>query len=1114
MALQAQLQAEVDTGGFAASLDVTLTTGSGDLTAISLPDAPTETGDASAALAALDLSALEGPIAGLVSEIGALTGTVPDAAEVISGVTAVLDGIEAVIGGPDGTIEEQLTALVERLSADLKGGEDGRLEAVLRAIEALLSAPEGARLGAAFTAIKSALGADASMPHGFDLADLMAAVRGLIQLLQGLAALETRLEEAERLTGIMAAQLAPQRIARLEGIAEAVIIQGGQDLAAAITALDPSDSAAVAAVMARLRTLSETEANLVRQVTEAMGFGDATLVHLNPDRLAADLDRALEQVRGADVSAIERFMAANAPRLSELVSFDLPDPPDQGLDGLVTEIENRMDEFADAIAALDLSGLTGPLDEAMAAVTAVPAQLAETMTEAAETVRAALEPIRAAVEALPIETVVDALRRVAGLVADLLEALTRLVEVVEDAIDTGANAAITALEAIETGVDTVKANLDTAFGNAVDVVEAVDIDGLLGQVQAGIDALAAEIAKADMAPYFDTASDAIGTAANVVDAVPFALLPDDMEQDVVDAIRPIKQTDVQGEIDGFKNTLGLSDEGLALTKELEDGLAEIQAKIDALIAFVRDDLDPAKAFAHLDPKMADLRAAIAEIHQGIDLSGLRQMFEDAKSQVTALDAAALLAPAETAFDDIVAALNQYAPDQLIAPLDDRVDTLRGQVLEATRLEEIQTRLEELETAAKGILDAVDPVLLEPLIKTEMEAFRNRIEADPRLSLVDGWIVALGGLFSDRAGGAQPRAFRAVAGWVTQGGAQAALDARAAAIAARVTATLTAVQAVDPAALDSRMSGRAAPIQAAIDGTADPVLRGRLQVSFSVQVSVDQLQLIAAPRQAYLDRLNAVSAALQAVAQRGFGEAEAALDRLRGGFSPLAALKAPFVDVIEALGLDGEEPGLGGLLQRLFEVVPPQRLAGLLTPIFAAVRARYDALIESVLDPLQQGVADLIAAINVIDLSPLRDELADIHGDLVERIEALRPSAILAEPLGAFTDAQNTLAAFDPLGAVQALLDELAERADRTVAKLTPSEILAGVIDLHAAIVAEIERLDVTQLMASVFDQLDRLAIQVSEGLDETAESFRDLQDALPDQVGSTSVSASVSVQAA
>jgi hypothetical protein len=1110
--VRARLEAEIDGGALAAGLEATLSTGSADLTAIALPDAANENADARAALGALDLSALEEPVARLVGEIATVAGTVPDAGKVIAGVSAVLDGVEGIVAGPDGPLADQLDGLVARLSADLTGGGDSRLEGVLRVIEALLSAPEGQRAAAVFATVKAALGADASMPHGFVLDDLMPAARGLIQLLGGLAALETRMEEAARLTGIMAAQLAPDRIARLEGIAAEVIARGGDDLAAAIASLDPADPAAVAAVQARLRALSGAEATLVGTISEAMAFGDATLVHLNPDRLAGDLDRALERVRGADVSAVERLVAANADRLAGLLRFDLPAPPDQGLEGLVSEIESRLQEFADGIAALDLSGLTGPLDDAMAAVTAVPASLADVMARASDGVLEALEPVRAAVEALPIGTVVEALRRLAGLVADLLEALTRLVDAVGDAIDTGATAAISALEAVESGVDSVRADLDAAFAAAVDVVGSVDIDGLVAQVQDNIDALVAEIAKADMAPAFATASGAIGTAADVVDAVPFALLPDDMEQDVVDAIRPIKQTDVQTEIDRFKSTLGLSAEGLALTRELEDGLADIQNRIDELIAFVRDDLDPARAFAHLDPVMADLRTKIAEVHQGIDLSGLRQMFDDARAQVTGLDAAALLAPADAAFDDVLTALNAYAPDALIAPLDARVDAVRDQVLEATRLRDILTRLEEMEGAAKGILDAVDPLMLEPLIRTEMEAFRERLEADPRLSLLDGWIAALGGLASDGPEtGARARAFRAVADWVTQGGARAALDAHAQAVAGRVSATLAAVEAVDPNALAGRLTARAQPIQAAIDATADPALRARLQASFSVQASIGQLTVIAGPRRAYLDRLNGVAADLRAVAGRGFGEAEAAADRLRAGFAPLAALKAPFVGVIDALGLDGPEPGLGHLLQRLFAVLPPERIAGLLTPIFLAVRARYDALVESVTTPLKQGVGDLIAAVETLDLSPLRDALADIHGDLVARVEALRPSALLAEPLAGFQTAQQTLAAFDPLGAVQALLDELAERADRTVAKLTPSEVLAGAVDLHAAIVAEIERLDVTTLMSGVFDELDRLAAQVSTGLDDTAAAFRDLQDALPDRVGSTSVSVSVSV---
>jgi hypothetical protein len=45
----------------------------------------------------------------------------------------------------------------------------------------------------------------------------------------------------------------------------------------------------------------------------------------------------------------------------------------------------------------------------------------------------------------------------------------------------------------------------------------------------------------------------------------------------------------------------------------------------------------------------------------------------------------------------------------------------------------------------------------------------------------------------------------------------------------------------------------------------------------------------------------------------------------------------------------------------------------------------------------------------------------------------------------------------------------------------------------------------------LFEQLDAISAQVDTGLEDTVVAFKRLQDALPSQVGSTSISGSVSV---
>jgi hypothetical protein len=54
-------------------------------------------------------------------------------------------------------------------------------------------------------------------------------------------------------------------------------------------------------------------------------------------------------------------------------------------------------------------------------------------------------------------------------------------------------------------------------------------------------------------------------------------------------------------------------------------------------------------------------------------------------------------------------------------------------------------------------------------------------------------------------------------------------------------------------------------------------------------------------------------------------------------------------------------------------------------------------------------------------------------------------------------------------------------------------------------------LNISALLGPVLDALDNIAVQVDQGLDETVEAFKRLQEALPPPGGGSSGSVSVSV---
>jgi hypothetical protein len=723
-----------------------------------------------------------------------------------------------------------------------------------------------------------------------------------------------------------------------------------------------------------------------------------------------------------------------------------------------------------------------------------------------------LEPLRGAVSALPFGTVLQALRDVAGVIAEVLGRLTAIIGTVQAAIETAAGTAVAGLTALENALDTFKGQLDQVFAQATGIIAAIDLEAKLGLVQGKIDAFADVIAKADMSPYFGTARDAIDSTAGVIERVPFDLLPDEMEQDVVDAVRPIKTVDAEAVRQEILALLQIEEDGgFGLRDELEAGLASIQAQVDGLIAAVRDDLDPGAHAGALDAALADAKAAIETVAPAIDLAPLREALDAAKQAVADLDPAAALAPVTAAFDDLLAGIDALSPDRIVGPIDDRIDAARAEFLRLTRLQDLRDRLDGFAEEAKNLRRLVDVESLPGEIETGLAAWRRQLKLDPRLQALDGIFATVVGFLDDSPERVQPRAFRAIADWFSEGGAAAALAGRTDTIRDATGQVREAVAAADPVALAEHLAGQIDGLRVAIAVHPAGPERTRLEAGLTITGDLAELRGLRQAHAGYLAQLDASIGTLNDLGTGAFSELDVVTVRIKAAFAGFEPLANVVREVRDGLGLGGLEGGLTGLFDHVFEILPPDRMVRIAMPLYRALERHYDALIDAVINPFRATLDGLIAAIEAIDLSPLRDDLNAIHGTVRDEIAAFAPAALLAEPLSAFAEARTALQGFDPLAAITALLDELRERALRLVGKLEFQVLFSGAIELHGKIVRQLEALQVQRLLAPLFDQLDAIAAQVAQGLGDTAEAFQRLQDALPDQVGSTSVSAGASV---
>lgn len=267
----------------------------------------------------------------------------------------------------------------------------------------------------------------------------------------------------------------------------------------------------------------------------------------------------------------------------------------------------------------------------------------------------------------------------------------------------------------------------------------------------------------------------------------------------------------------------------------------------------------------------------------------------------------------------------------------------------------------------------------------------------------------------------------------------------------------------------------------------------------------------ANRTRYLAALDEAEAVAETLRRTGYSEVDTTSARLRVSFGPFDPAGGKLRAFAESAGLSGFDLGFGEILKRLFAVATPERITGLVMPLFSVIRNRAMALIDSVLAPLKKAVEDLITLIEAIDLTPLREAVDGVYQDIRAQIAALTPETLLADGLTAFRDVQQRLKEFNPLADVQDALNELRTTQTRMLGKLKGSDMLATPLAIYDEILSRLEGLNIESLLAPVLDQTDAIAEQVDEGLTGTVDAFQRLQDALPARVGSIELSVSVTV---
>ncbi|HWS11986.1 MAG TPA: hypothetical protein VN279_04255 [Rhodocyclaceae bacterium] len=1106
MPVSSDLSARLDAGSLVSTLLGALDGHAGGLSAVSAPDdggRSAEIGAGAQVDPAGILEAVQALAAQVAPQLGGISAAVPQL-EAIGDTLALIEGLG------EGDLLAEVEALAARLGAELEGSRAGGLAGVLMRVSALLSdAPLAANLGSLVQSLL-ALGR-VQVPGGVSrLKELLPAFDQAARAAGGLMAIETVLAESQRLMILMAAQIDPAAVrADLEGMTGSL----GDGLAGRIDAVDAADAAALEALAAQLAAGAQRFEAMRERVAAGIGMGEATLAYLDIGRVQRELDTAAAMLRSIDLAPLGRLVADALGGLQPVMNLDIEHAPAQSIDALIARLEGEIGVHAGRIGDWDAAALAAPLAGGIEALIRPLTTVSETIAQLMLAVRGAMEQVREVVAAVPLRTVAEAIETVLAPVVDALRLITELVGDIGAALQAAATQAVQALEAVEGTVDGFKQDVDALFGQAAGFVSGLNLDQVAGQIGERVAEFAAALERAQMKPYFDTAVSAIGAAADVVEAVPFGLLPEDMKAEVDAAVAPIRDTDVAAVEAEIEAALGITPDGkFALRGDLEAAIAEVQAKYDALIAVLRQH-DPAQYLAQLDEKLQELAGRIREIAPAITLQPVQDAIDQVKGAIGGFDLEAALAPLQQVFDEALAKLDEFSPAALVAPIQERLAEARGRVTGALKIEAWSDALDELAGRATGLIDTLDPAQIQPRIEALMNEARGLVDALPQTPLTwPGAMIA--GLVNGLLQRVDPASWIEVQRWIAEGGGAAALAARGERIAQAVGRARAAVGALDLNALAAPALAQLGAVRAALQG-----LIGRLDPGSDQRVRFEILlerydfapliTALAANRERFLGRLDEAAAAVETLRRTGASEADVAVRQLNEAFAPLLGLLDRVRLLLRKLGLSDVDGGLVAIVRSVFAVLPPARLAGLAGPLFVALRGRVQALIDAVIAPLREAIATLQSVIDALDLTPLVDALQAVYDEIRADIQALSPAVLLAEPIAAFGELKSELAGFDPLAPLLDALDALRDTAARVLEKLSAQQMLASPLAIYREILAAFDALDIGALLAPIFDLIDSIARQVDEGLDETVGAFQGLQAALPSGGGGSSASVAV-----
>jgi len=931
-------------------------------------------------------------------------------------------------------------------------------------------------------------------------------VSGLVELARVLAGLTATSAVSDRL--VLRADLLAGRLdldaARAAGDRLATL-SADRGLVTALRVADPTDAGSVERLGLRVVAFLDAVVDIRQRWSVGMGLGEGALLGLDLAGGAAGLELAARALGGADLSAVGGLAATVRAAAEPVLSAPLPDPGGV-LGDVVDEGIGQLAGLVTTLRAWDATQVVAPIED-LAGLALEPLESVRRMVEEiAGTVTSAIRALRGLVDEVDLSGVADAVRSALQPVVDTLDAIEAAVSTAEDTIRQVCEGLTDGLAVVGDAVSTAADAVREALGRVRSALTALGLAELADALSGELATVSALLASAQLSPYFDTAIDVIDTGAEVIEAVPFGLLPTDVQQEIVDVARPIKTLDLQEVEDALRGELEEIRAGLHA-----EGLAAVEEAFAAVAAFLAS-LDPEPLLQELeDGPMAELRAAVDVIDPEALLAPATDALDQVRGLLDGVDLrASVLDPLAELFGPVLEALADLDPAAAVAPVQETLDGVRASLLEALHLDVVTEAVTTFRARTVETLERIDPAALAGVLDEQVAARIAELPPGPPGGALGSLLVTL--TQGSGLDATEPAVGDALA-WVA-GGADGStvVRGRLTHVASALAGVLEAVKTLDPAPLTAAAQAQHRALVAAL-GThpADSPLRQTLDPLLAGTAPSTVLGPLTENRRRYQRALEVDVTLSATLAASGRSEVSTAAADLHAALLPLAAIPARLRAILHALGLGEPDATLADLVRGLYERAGPARLLPALTELVTVGRDKVVEVLDVLLDPVLSAVADVRAIIDVLDVQPVIDELTDLHAQVLAEVGALSPDQLVGAVVEEAQQVVDRLQAFDPLGPVRDTVDAAKHVATQVLDDARPTVVFADVVELHHSVLALAEGLDVAALLRPVLEALDALAGQLDDGFDRSGAALQRLQAALPDQVTEQSVSGSVDV---